>query len=279
FIQINNINIYIYKMSTTTTSSSTVSTAPTSKISEKDQAIINDIKKIQDEMSAISKEQRKKQVVIERKYNAQLAANYKTRDEMIAKAGVPGFWGTIVTRVMIPNFQPMDQEIVDLIDSISASFDYADDAITKTVVFNFKDNNYFTEKQLALTIKQKLDSEDDQLIVVPAKITYKQKEPASKGNDKKRKETSDGDASKESFILHWLSSSEDTDSDAFEELINAYQDPFSVLADDDDDEDQFDMADFEDDGEDDDEDDEPEEEEPEEVKKPAPKQQAPPKKK
>ncbi|EFA83157.1 nucleosome assembly protein family protein [Heterostelium album PN500] len=236
------------------------------------------INKIQAEIDAISEQTKKKIVLIEKNYAKQLQSEYEKRDAMIAKSGVPMFWGTVIERGLIDMFDSLDQQVIGYIEEFTASSEFTEDAVIKKITFKFKENPFFTNKELSRTVSMSTKDSDSDFNITPAIIDWKSpqsdKKPEKSENNKKRKEQSN--IKENSFILKLLANAEE-DVEWFEELMRMYQDPFSILIDDDEEEEGgFDFG--EDSGEDEDED----EEEVEEVapkKSAAPKQQQQKKKK
>ncbi|KAM9955351.1 hypothetical protein ACTFIW_003001 [Dictyostelium discoideum] len=216
---------------------------------------------INDKIKVIFEENKKKMLQVEHKFNQQLKSQFKKRSELLQKSkDFQGFWGTILSKAMIDNFADNDQAVVDCLTNIDVETDInlEKEEIIKKIVFSFKDNNsIFKNKQIT---KEIITDKDGNSTCKNTKIDYTNSTPITlknnNANNKKRKQV---DFAEQSFILTWLQS-DDADLDTFEEFSRLYEDPFSILLeedhddDDDEDDDEFDGEEGED--EEDEEDDE-----------------------
>ncbi|KAM9979542.1 hypothetical protein ACTFIY_008801 [Dictyostelium cf. discoideum] len=224
---------------------------------------------INDKIKVIFEENKKKMLQVEHKFNQQLKSQFKKRSELLQKSkDFQGFWSTILSKAMIDNFADNDQAVVDCLTNIEVEteINLEKEEIIKKIVFSFKDNSIFKNKQIT---KEIITDKDGNSTCKNTKIDYTNSTPITlknnnNTNNKKRKQV---DFAEQSFILTWLQSN-DADLDTFEEFSRLYEDPFSILLeedhDDDDDDDEDDEDEFdgeegegeEDEGEEDEEDDE-----------------------
>ncbi|KAN0033004.1 hypothetical protein ACTA71_011211 [Dictyostelium dimigraforme] len=214
---------------------------------------------INDKIKVIFEENKKKMLQVENKYNQQLKSQFKKRSELLQKSkDFQGFWGTVLSKAMIDNFAENDQAVVDCLTNMEVETDInpEKEEITKKITFSFKDNSIFKNKQIT---KEIITDKDGNSTCKNTKVEYTNNTPitttstTSKNNNKKRKQV---DFAEQSFILTWLQ--DDADLDTFEEFSRLYEDPFSILEEEDieDDEDDEDDEEY---GEDDNEDDEDDE--------------------
>ncbi|KAK5574535.1 hypothetical protein RB653_009788 [Dictyostelium firmibasis] len=213
---------------------------------------------INDKIKVIFEDNKKKMLEVEHKFNQQLKTQFKKRSELLQKSkDFQGFWSTILSKAMIDSFGDNDQAVIDCLINIEVENDInvEKEETTKKITFSFKDNSIFKNKQIT---KEILTDKDGNSTSKNTKIEYTNTTPITttsnkNNNNKKRKQV---DFAEQSFILTWLQSS-DADPETFDEFSRLYEDPFSILLEEDHDDDEDD-DDF--DGEEDDEEDEDEEE-------------------
>ncbi|EAL71776.1 NAP family protein [Dictyostelium discoideum AX4] len=210
---------------------------------------------INDKIKVIFEENKKKMLQVEHKFNQQLKSQFKKRSELLQKSkDFQGFWGTILSKAMIDNFADNDQAVVDCLTNIEVETDInlEKEEIIKKIVFSFKDNSIFKNKQIT---KEIITDKDGNSTCKNTKIDYTNSTPITLKNNTNNKKRKQVDFAEQSFILTWLQSN-DADLDTFEEFSRLYEDPFSILLeedhdDDDEDDDEFDGEDGEEDEEDD----------------------------
>ncbi|KAN0025409.1 hypothetical protein ACTFIU_003670 [Dictyostelium citrinum] len=216
------------------------------------QEIQDKLNVINDKIKVIFEENKKKMLEVEHKFNQQLKSQFKKRSELLQKSkDFQGFWGTILSKAMIDNFADNDQAVVDCLTNIEVETDInlEKDEITKKITLSFKDNSIFKNKQIT---KEIITDKEGNSTCKNTKIEYTNSTPITTKNNTNNKKRKQVDFAEQSFILTWLQS-DDADLDTFEEFSRLYEDPFSILLEEDHDDDEEDDEDF--DGEDEEEED------------------------
>ncbi|EGC38530.1 hypothetical protein DICPUDRAFT_148745 [Dictyostelium purpureum] len=204
---------------------------------------------INEKIREIYEQNKKKMLAIEHKYTEQMAAQFKKRSELLSKTkDFEGFWSSILTQSMINNFADNDQAVVDCLVNMEVEnkVDVEAETTSKKITFYFKDNSIFKNKQIS---KENVIDKNGEVKVNVTKIEYydNNTNKTENKNDKNKKRKQN--FSESSFILSWLES-EEPDVETLDEFSKLYEDPFSVLLeedvenDDDEDDDDFNSEDY-----------------------------------
>ncbi|KAF2069727.1 hypothetical protein CYY_008958 [Polysphondylium violaceum] len=196
---------------------------------------------------------KKKTMVIENEFNDKLAPHYKKRFELISKTkGLDDFWSSVISQAMISNFDTEDETFVKYLSNLdlSCSYDAEKEMSVRKLTFHFKSGNpLFTNT----TLEKVLTNTAGEVKMTNSSIT-KNETKNNNNKNKKRKEAP------RSFLLNFIESQEPEVSELFEEFCKMFEDPFTVLLEneegdeeDDDDEISFDGEEDGDEGEEDEE--------------------------
>lgn len=101
-------------------------------------------------------------------------------------AGVPDFWSRAVkqNQILMQAVRPKDAELMDCITNVTAS--RSEDPPTVSIAIDFKENDFFTNKQLTLTIRMKENSDSEVAETNGCLIEWKDGKDLSKKKIKKK---------------------------------------------------------------------------------------------
>ncbi|KYR02158.1 nucleosome assembly family protein [Tieghemostelium lacteum] len=204
------------------------------------EALLKQAIDIQSQIEKIYEDNKIKVLEIEKKYQEKLKPHYEKRDKLIETSkGLDNFWSQAISKAMIDNFDTLDQEVCDAITLMEVKVDIntQDGSQKKTLTLHFKDNSVFSNKTLSKTIQFK---NDGQYTSESDKVQYKSQPDTKKNNNNNKNQKKRKELEKESFLLKFIEFNEDPESfvDIFEDLLKIYEDPFSMVLDDDEDDDE-----------------------------------------
>ncbi|KAF9929428.1 hypothetical protein FBU30_001566 [Linnemannia zychae] len=157
------------------------------------------IEAVQDQLQAIADETEKVELDLANKRNELMLPIYEKRRKVIAE--IPNFWSTLF-KVNSGTSQMLDEADIPIIDHLTDVWVKHDpkDARNYEIIFTFKENPYFTNKELI----KKVVLKDDEQTAVDFKIDWKEGKDVTKSSKRKK----DADESTDSFFS-WF-----TDDDA-----------------------------------------------------------------